>query len=233
MIAGWSTKRRLVTGLVLLSIAPLVASAQSGDPDKLVTNGGVMVKGWTGRLDPQAEKQGRKLTDAKFFPAGDGMHVTSGPPAAFWSSSNVGSGQYSVKATFTQTKAPAHPEAYGLFIGGSKLEADKQNYLYCVVFGTGMFSVKHRFGSEVHTLVDRKVNAAIHQADASGQATNELTWKVDASTVSCLINGTSVASFPKADVIGDGKLESTDGIYGIRVNHNLDVHIAGFAMSKQ
>ena len=57
--------------------------------------------------------------------------------------------------------APAHPEAYGVFMGGTKLDSDDQNYLYCVVFGTGMYSIKHRFGGEVHTLVDRKASELV------------------------------------------------------------------------
>ncbi len=225
-------RRLMLFGCILAVVAPTGAHAQGSDPDKLVQDGGVQVKGWTGRLDPQAEKQGRKLTDAKFFAMGDALHVTAGPPATYWNPANMASGSYTVKATFTQTKAPAHPEAYGVFMGGTKLDSDDQNYLYCVVFGTGMYSIKHRFGGEVHTLVDRKASDALHKADAAGKATNEIAWKVDANNVSCVINGTAVETFPRSAVIGPGKLESTDGIYGIRVNHNLDVHIAGFGMTK-
>ena len=213
-----------------LSLSPLALGAQAGaDPDKIVKDGGVQVKGWMGRTD----KATQDIKTAKFFPVGTGMHVTSGPPATYWSPANVAKGMYTVKATFTQTKAPAHPEAYGLFMGGSKMDGDDQNYLYCVVFGTGMFSVKHRFGSEVHNLVDRKASDAIKKADAAGAATNEIAWVVEGDKVSCKINGTEVSSFPKADLLGTGKLESTDGLYGIRVNHNLDVHIADFGMSRK
>lgn len=225
-------RRLILSGCILMVLAPAGVSAQGGDPDKLVQDGGVLVKGWTGRIDPQAEKQGRKITDAKFFAMGDALHVTAGPPATYWNPAHVASGSYTVRATFTQTKAPTHPEAYGLFMGGTKLEGGDQNYLYCVVFGTGMYSIKHRFGGEVHSLVDRKANDALRKADAAGKATNEVAWKVDAQSVSCVINGVAVETFPRADLIGPGKLESTDGVYGIRVNHNLDVHIVGFAMTK-
>ena len=36
-----------------------------------------------------------------------------------------------------------------------------------------------------------------------------------------------MASLAKTDITGAGKLESTDGIYGIRVSHNLDVLVTG------
>jgi hypothetical protein len=42
-----------------------------------------------------------------------------------------------------------------------------------------------------------------------------------------LINGTVVKSVPKT-----GPAAKTDGIYGIRVNHMLEVHIDGFSASK-
>lgn len=224
-------RRLILSGCILVVLAPDRALAQGNDPDKLVQAGGVLVKGWTGRVDPQAEKQGRKISDAKFFSMGDALHVTAGPAATYWNPAHVASGNYTVKATFTQTKAPVHPEAYGLFMGGTKLDGADQNYLYCVVFGNGMYSIKHRFGGEVHTLVDRKASDALRKAGASGTATNEIAWKVDAQHVSCVINGVAVETFPRPVLVGPGKLESIDGIYGIRVNHNLDVHIAGFAMT--
>jgi hypothetical protein len=222
-------RRILVAGLLVSALVPTVTFAQGGsDPDKNVKDGGVMVKGWTGRTD----KSTQELSTAKFVAMGNAFHVTSGPPAIYYSAPNKAAGNYTVKATFTQTKAPAHPEAYGVFMGGTKLDTDNQNYLYCVVFGSGMYSVKHRYGAEVHTLVDRKASDAIKKADESGKATNEVGFTVTDDKVSCVINGTAVESFSKSDVIGDGKLVSTDGVYGIRVNHNLDVHIAGFGMTK-
>ncbi len=223
-------RRILLAGLLAVTLAPMGAGAQkTADPDKLVKDGGVQVKGWMGRTDKPAQD----INTAKFFSMGPALHVTSGPPAIYWNPANVATGDYTVKATFTQTKAPTHPEAYGLFMGGSKLDGDNQNYLYCVVFGTGMFSIKHRYGGEVHNLVERKASDAIKKADEAGKASNEIAWVVDGDKVACVINGTEVQSFAKADVLGNAKLESTDGVYGIRVNHNLDVHIAGFGMTKK
>ncbi len=36
----------------------------------------------------------------------------------------------------------------------------------------------------------------------------------------------------KADVTGEGKLKSTDSVAGIRVSHNSDAVVTGFAVSK-
>jgi hypothetical protein len=220
--------KAVVFGAIVLLGAPLVASAQSdNDPDKNVS-GGVTVKGWMGRTD----RANQDIKNAKFTDMGGGFHVTSGPAAIYWNPANVAKGNYTVKASFTQTKAPTHPEAYGLFIGGSKLSEDGQNYLYCIVRGDGKYMVKHRYGSETHTLADWTENAAVKKQDAAGKATNEIAWKVGADKVSCSVNGTDVQTFSRSDLTGAGKLEALDGIYGIRVNHNLDVHIAGFGMAK-
>ncbi len=219
--------KSVVVAALLLAVVPVKARAQGADPDKKV-EGGVLVKGWMGRTDKSAQP----ITGAKFFEMGGALHVTSGPAAIYWTPANVAKGNYAVKATFTQTKAPTHPEAYGLFLGGTKLDGDGQNYLYCVVRGDGKAMVRHRIGADVHTLMDWTENAAIKKQDDAGKATNEVSLWASADKVGCSVNGTEVFSFPRASAVGEGKLESVDGLYGLRVNHNLDVHIAGFGMSR-
>ncbi len=224
--------REFLVGVLMSAVASSIVTAQ-GDPDKLVKDGGVTVKGWHGRLDPSAEAEGKKITDAAFLPMSDGMHVTSGPAAIYWSNDNRAKGSYTAKATFTQTKAPMHLEFYGMFIGGTDLQGAKPNYLYCLVTGAGVFLVKHRVGGEVHDLAARTEHAAIIKGDAKGQATNEIAWDVTPERTSCVVNGKEVWSYASKDLIGPGKLETLDGIAGIRVNHNLDVHVSGFAVTKE
>ena len=68
-------------------------------------------------------------------------------------------------------------------------------------------------------------NAAVKQPDASGKSTNALEVRVGADKVDLVVNGTVVHTMPKAGL-------KTDGIYGLRVNHLLEVQIDGFAVSK-
>ena len=90
--------------LVMLTAATL--SAQSAaDPDKLVADGGVKVPGWTGRLDPRPASQGRKITEARFYTMGSGIHVTSGPAAIYWNPANTLPDNYTLQATFIQEGA--------------------------------------------------------------------------------------------------------------------------------
>jgi hypothetical protein len=216
-------------GLVILAAATSFAGAQ-GNPGKQVKGGGVTVKGWQGRIDPSAEKEGRKLTDGTFAPSGGGIQVVSGPPAIYWSPSNKASGSYTASAMFAQTNATAHASAYGVFIGGTDLAGPRQNYLYCLVTGAGTFQVKHRIGNEVHDLAARTEHSAIHKTDAAGRANNEVRWKVTPERTSCLVNGVEVWGYASKNLLGPGKLETLDGVAGLRITHDLTLHVSGFAV---
>ena len=212
--------RRTLTSmsLLFLAAAPLLAQA---DPDKKVA-GGALPAGWSGRTD----RANQKLEDAKFVTMGSGYHVTSGPPAIYWNAQNTVKGPFTASATFRQTKKPEHPEAYGLFFAGNKLDTPEQTYFYVLVRGDGKVLVNHRAGADVHKIVDWKEVPSAKKEDANGTATN--TIGIDATkpdSVRLLVNGVQVAALPGSSA------GSTDGIVGLRVNHNLDVHISDFKVA--
>ena len=227
--------KKTLAAVALIAVSATSVAAQGSDPDKLVSEGGVKVAGWTGRLDPRPAAQGRKITDAKFVSMAGGIHVTAGPAAIYWSPANaVAGGNYTVKGTFAQTKASTHPEAYGLFLGGQNLEAPNQSYLYFVVRQDGKYLINHRADdSTVHKIVDWTAHDAVKAMDANGKATNALAIVVDNEKLSFQVNGTEVKSLPRATIDAGGKHSGTKGFAGIRVNHNLDVHIDGFGVTKQ
>jgi hypothetical protein len=217
--------KNLAFAFVGLSLVASVACAQGNDPDKVTATGGVMVTGWQGRIDPQAAKGGRNINQDKVVSMGSGFHVTSGPAAIYWNPANAASGNYTVAASFTQTKAPTHPEAYGLIIGGNDLTAANQSYYYFLVRGDGKYLINHRANdSTVHKIVDWTANPAIKAQDADGKASNKLSIAVGADKVSFMVNGVEVDSKPRSTI--DPK-----GVAGVRVNHNLDVPVDGFAVT--
>jgi hypothetical protein len=67
----------------------------------------------------------------------------------------------------------------------------------------------------------------VKKLDANGAATNALEVRVGADKVDFVVNGVVVHSEPKT-----GAMAKTDGIYGIRVNHLLEVQVDGFGVSK-
>ena len=57
--------RILVMAVAGLGLAAGSLQAQMSDPTKTVSDGGIKLAGWTGRVDPQAAKQGKKISDDK------------------------------------------------------------------------------------------------------------------------------------------------------------------------
>jgi hypothetical protein len=224
----------LAVFLVLMTLP--VAMAQ-GDPDRVIPGGGISVQGWTGKIDASSVSQGRTLNDAKFAQEGGNLHVTTGPAASFWNPANKASGDYTVKGTFTEPKymnLNSHPHSYGVFIGGNDLGTDQQSLMYCAAYGNGTFIVRG-FGPAPFQLNGRMggANPAVHKAAGQNQpVTQEIALSVKGGRVECSINGTVVAGYDKAEVVAPGKLKSTDGVYGLRFTHNVEVVIAGLGVSK-
>lgn len=224
-----------VAAAALVVSSASIACAQ--DASVKVQGGGVAIQGWTGKIDASEAGKGMKLEDAKLVTMGSGMHVTTGPAVAYWNPSNTASGDYTVKATFGEREYMAlnnHPHPYGVFIAGSGMGTDQQRYLYCMAYGNGTFIVRG-FGPAPFQVSARRpeANDAINKAAGKGQpVTQEIALSVKGDKVECAINGKVVGSYDKAAVLGDGKLASTDGIYGIRFGHNTDAHVGGFTMTK-
>jgi len=62
--------------------------------------------------------------------------------------------------------------------------------------------------------------------------TQEIAVSVKGDKVECAINGAVVASYPKSELVAPGKLESTDGVYGIRFAHNTEGMVMGLTVTK-
>lgn len=221
--------RSAVIALVaLFAVGELLAQ----DPDRTVSEGGIEVPGWRGRVDRRPLAQGRTINDSRVVAVPGGMRMSIGPAAIFWNPANVAKGNYEVKATFHEHKmAMDHPHAYGIFIGGNDLESDTETLLYCIVYGNGTYAVKTFHGAKVTNLVDREPHEAIRKAGSDGETTNEIGVRVEGDKVSCVVNGTEIRSFSKSEVIAPDRLQSTDGIYGIRVSHNVELTVTGLTMT--
>src|SRR6476659_3604736 len=222
----------VAVGVVLL---PMSGAAQApSEANRAVAGGGIFVTGWSGQIDATAEKAGQTIKDAKLAQEGSVLHVTTGPAVTYWNPTNKVSGDYTVKATFTEPKymnLNDHPHPYGIVIAGNDLGTASQSYLYCAAYGNGNFIVRG-FGPEPFQMNGRRgeANAAVHKAAGPGEpVTQDIALSVKGSRVECAINGTVVASYDKADVVATGKLKSTDGMYGIRFAHNTDATVANLS----
>jgi len=227
------------SGFTLAAIILLAASAsdaRSQESSRAVTGGGISVPGWSGVLDAREASRGATIANAKFVAEGNGFHVTTGPAVTYWNPANVATGDYTVKATFTEPKymnLNDHPHPYGIVIGGNKLGTDQQSYLYCAAYGNGNFIVRG-FGPQSFQMNGGhgEANAAVHKASGAGApVTQEIAVSVRGDQVTCAINGTVVATYKKSDLVGPGKLTSTDGVYGIRFAHNTEGTVTGLTLT--
>jgi hypothetical protein len=217
---------------------PVAAFAQAqGETSRSVEGGGISAPGWTGKIDASQEKAGKTLNDAKLTQEGDSLHVVTGPAVAYWNPANMATGDYTVKATFTEPKymnLNNHPHPYGIFIAGNDMGTAQQSYLYCAAYGNGNFIVRG-FGPDPFQMNGRRGedNASVHKAAGPGQpVSQEIAMSVKGGKVDCAINGTVVASYDKSAVVTAGKLKSTDGVYGIRSAHNTEVTVTGLSVTK-
>jgi hypothetical protein len=231
--------RRVYTSLFPVAALVVVAcnSKAQVETSRQVAGGGVSVAGWTGQIDPGEARRGQVLANAKIATEGSAMHVTTGPAVAYWNPANTATGDYTVKATFTEPKymnVNDHPHPYGIFIAGNDMGTANQSYLYCAAYGNGNFIVRG-FGPAPFQLNGGhgEENAAVHKAAAPGSpVTQDIAMSVKGNDVTCSINGTVVGTYKKADLVSAGKLKSTDGVYGIRFAHNTDGLVSGLTVTK-
>ncbi len=231
----FANKFFFVVAVVMLLAAAVNVQAQ--ETSRAIEGGGVSVPGWTGKVDANEEKNGQGLKNAKLAQDGNALHVTTGPAVTYWNPANKATGNYTVKATFTEPKymnLNSHPHPYGIVIAGNGLGTDKQSYLYCAAYGNGTFIVRG-FGPEPFQMNGRRAeaNAAVHKAAGQGEpVTQEIAVSVKGDRVECSINGTVVAGYDKSALVTAGKLTSTDGVYGIRFAHNTEATVTGLSMTK-
>ena len=196
-----------------------------------VTDGGIKIPGWNGSVDAAEEKASMNLDAARLVEEGQALHVTTGPATSYWKTGAIVSGDFTVKATFTEPKymnLNSHPHPYGVFIGGNDMGTPNQTELYCSASGNGKFIVRG-FGPEPFKITGLLGGSspAIHKAAGRGQpVTQDISLSVRGDKVVCSINGSSVASYDKAALVRPGKLKSTDGYYGLRFAHNTDVIVS-------
>jgi len=199
--------------LVLLAVAPLGAQTPAG---------------WKLRVDRSMNAEDPDAAGAiKFITMGTGFHATNPQAAVYWNPANTITGNYSLKGTFTLVKTTGNGEYFGLILGGSNIDGAAQKYLYFMVNSEGNWLIKSRDGSGTSQVASSGgPSDVVKKAGADGKSTNALEVQVMPDKINFLINGKVANSMPKAG-------QKTDGVYGIRINHMLEVHIDAFGVTKQ
>lgn len=202
----------LTVGMVAI---PAGSAAQEGDRPA----------GWLDRPD----NAGADMSQVTFVEMEPGFHITSGPAAIYYHPDHTASGSFSVSSEIFLFDPQGRREAFGVFLGGSDLQGAGQQYVYFLIRPTGEYIVKRRDGGDAPTLIGWTAHDAIVPWSAKGEddatVTNVLSVEAGADEVSFLVNGTEVASLPRADV-------SVDGIVGLRVNHAVNIHVSSLDIAQ-
>jgi uncharacterized protein YceK len=229
VLTGCTSIRRRFVGL---------PGSPPAEGSRAVTDGGIKISGWSGKVDAAEQKAGMTISDARLAEEAGAFHITTGPAVSYWNTDSIVTGNYTVTATFNEPKfmnLNSHPHPYGVFIGGNDMGTSSQTAFYCGAYGDGRF-IARGFGPapfRLNGLFGNK-NQAIHKASEKGQpVTQDIALSVKDDKITCSINGTAVGTYDKAALTGPKRLKSFDGSYGLRFAHNTDVFVTNFKVLQQ
>jgi len=173
-----------------------------------------------------ADRPNAQISDAKYTESDGRWEVRTGPAHIIYAPKDSARGVYAVSTTIQQLEKPAHPEAYGIIFGGQHLDdRAAQRYGYFLVRGTGEYLLNVRDGDKVTKIVDWTASPNVPKEDASGKATYQLRVHFAPDTVHLFVNGKLVAAAPKQGI-------PSDGIAGLRINHNLHLAVEPVKIQK-
>jgi hypothetical protein len=209
------------------SASPMGGQGEMPDPE--TPKGGNLERpeGWMVRLDtpnPDAVIGSAETADVFFVNMTPGWHITTQERAIFYHPAAYADGDYTASAgLYFFDPGDRQREGYGIIFGGSNLDSDNQSYGYFLLRNTGDFLIKKRSGDETSVVQDWTPSDAVNVVEAgSGESVlNELSVRVEDGQVHFLVNGENVATHPVSAI-------PTDGLFGLRLNHGVNVHVATF-----
>ena len=195
-----------------------IAEAPMAEEELRTVEGGGELAGWHGRADGDAP-----LDDVRVLTIDGGWQVDNGPAVALWKDDLTATGAYTLSASFHQASSKGHPHGTGLVFGGSDLAGAGQAYTYFMVMGDGTYLVKTRDGDDTSWVLPSggwTEHDAVNADDENGMYTNDLAVQVGETETAFMVNGTEVFRVANSEI-------HTDGMYGVRVNHNLTIDFRG------
>lgn len=217
--------------LLFLSTTSLLVAQQSG-PDGTTPQGENLQvpEGWEWRFDRSSDVNvgsDPEKADVYFVNMTPGWHITTGPGGIYYHNDNLAQGAYELSATLYlfDTKG-RNREAFGIFFGGNDLKKDTQSYVYFLIRNTGEYLIKKRMGEETATIQGwTKTDAMnLYTEETESSAQNDFKVKVSEEKMSFYLNGKELATINKEDL-------NTDGTYGLRVNHSINLHISNLKVN--
>lgn len=196
------------------------AAHPPADPDVSAKGTGVPA-GFTAITDDTTAQ----ITNARYATEAGSWDVTTGPAHIIFAGKDTASEAYTASATFTQLALPHHPEGYGVFVGGRDLTSPNRVYTYFLVRGSGEFLVKSRAGAKTTDVLPWRADPAVPKADSAGRGSYRLAIRVASDSVRFIVNDKQVAAVKAGTV-------ATNGVAGLRINHNLHVKTGPVVISR-
>lgn len=206
--------RKRIVGIVAAGLGALLAQdAAAQDVEHPAMHS---PEGWEVRFD----REGSSMEDVQLMAMPPGIHVTTGPALIAWHPDSVASGDFRIESETFLFDPAGRREAFGFFVGGSDLHGAEQAYTYFLLRDGGEFLVKRRDGGETAVVADWTAHSAIVSwANKSGNtAKNVLALEAEGSELRFFVNGEQVWSGRRGGL-------PTDGVFGLRVNHGLNLHV--------
>lgn len=224
--------KKIAAIMVMLMVGLGLQAQDRPDPMKAQGKNLEVPEGWMVRTDnPESEVvigSDPESADIYFVNMNPGMHITTGPRAIFWHPAFQAEGDYKVSTTLHLFDPEGrNREAYGILFGGSDLNEAGQEYLYFVIRNTGDFLIKGRKGDETYIIKEWTASdhVVIYDDPEESSVKNTLTAEVAGDRMIFYINGEEVWNMDKSDHV-------TDGLYGLRVNHAMNLHVEDIGLSK-
>lgn len=210
-------RRALMLGFALI---PTMLLAQKPAPPAPAQAATPLPAGWSARPD-----EGGKPRAVKMETMAPGWHVTMATSAILYRDADKATGNYEFAAKLHLFPERAgHREALGVFVGGQDLKGAGQRYTYFVIRGDGTWKIKRRNGATTSDVTPGwTASPAIVKGTPEGSVANLLTVTVKGGKASFGVNGTEVYSAAASTL-------DVDGTPGLRINHQLTVHVESVAI---
>lgn len=200
------------TALAATAVATPPATAQENPPDLEFPGG------WEVRFD----REGSSMDDLYLVSMPPGLHITTGPAMIAYHPDSVAAGDFRIESETYLFDPEGRREAFGFFVGGADLQGPDQRYTYFLLREGGEFLVKTRSGTGTAVVRNWTPHAAIMSFATKPEdrttAKNVLALEARGDELRFFVNGEQVWSGPRGDL-------STDGVFGLRVNHRLNLHV--------
>ena len=178
---------------------------------------------WKARYD-----DGAAAPERRFVVMRPGWHVFAGPGGLFWDPGSYASGAFAVSSTIflfpegdpEQSGSTRLDSPFGLFLGGSELEAGGPRYVAFELRNDGNFRIAEHSGGKSRDLVPWTAHDAVvtSGAETTSPVQNLLAVDVRGDRTVFYLNDRAIAELP-----GEGV--ALDGVIGVRAGAGLSIHV--------